>query len=286
MSRLNEQEISRLLKGIDIPPCPAVLKALTRELQREDINVARVSKLITQDVSLAAGIMKIANSPFFQPARQVGSINEALAFLGFGEVFNLLVQEVLTKSFNDGPHLKLERYWDSAAYSAAACGHLSLALPGTNRDNAYCFGLFHDCGIPVLMRRFPDYRDTLRIANQDERGGAFTRIEEARHGTHHAVIGHLLSRNWGLAPAVSQAILCHHDYSIFENSEGLPKESLTLIAINLMAENVVGRFLRETTSGEWEKGRHVVADFFGLSQLNLKDLMDDMLLRIETRHAA
>lgn len=285
MPTLNEQQISQLLKGIDIPPCPAVLSALTRELQREDANLARISGLITQDVSLAAGIMKIANSTFFQPARQVGSINEALAFLGFGEVFNLLVKEVLQKSLKEPARLNLERYWDSAAYAAAACAHLSLALPGTNRDNAYCFGLFHDCGIPILMRRFPDYKDTLQIANRDGRG-QFTRIEEARHGTHHAVIGHLMSRNWGLAPAVSQAILCHHDYSIFENSEGLPKEALTLVGINLIAEHVVGRFLRESESGDWDKARFLVGDFFGLSQTHLRDLMDDMLSRIESRKAA
>ena len=285
MPILTEIEISKLLKGIDIPPCPAVLGALMLELQRDDMNVARISKLITQDVSLAAGIMKIANSSFFQPMRQLGSINEALAFLGFGQVFNLLVKEVLEKSLSESAPLHLERYWDSAAYTAAACAHLSHALPGTNRDNAYCFGLFHDCGIPLLMRRFPDYRSTLQLANEDQKGH-FTRIEEVRHGTQHAVIGHLLSRNWGLPPAVSQAILCHHDYSIFNNNPDLPKESLTLIAINLIAEHVVGRFLRESPETEWEKGRYLVADFFGLSQVNLNNLMDDMLFRIESRKAA
>lgn len=285
MPALNEVDISKLLKGIDIPPCPAVLEALTRELKSEDANIARIARLISQDVALAAGIMKIANSPFFQPARQVGSINEALAFLGVGHVFNLLIKEVLQKSLNDQRDLRLDRYWDSAAYTAAACANLALALPGTHRDNAYCFGLFHDCGIPILMRRYPDYRDTLNLANRDGKH-EFTRIEETRHGTHHAVIGHLVSRNWGLAPAVSQAILSHHDLSVFEGNEGLSHESLTLIAINLIAEHVVSLYLRDQTEGEWEKARHLVADFFGLSQAHLNDLVNDMLYRIDTRKAA
>ena len=285
MPALNEVDISKLLKGIDIPPCPAVLDALTRELKSEDANIARIARLISQDVALAAGIMKIANSPFFQPARQVGSINEALAFLGVGHVFNLLIKEVLQKSLNDGRDLRLERYWDSAAYTAAACANLALSLPGTHRDNAYCFGLFHDCGIPILMRRYPDYRDTLNLANGDGKH-EFTRIEETRHGTHHAVIGHLVSRNWGLAPTVSQAILSHHDLSVFEGNEGLAHESLVLIAINLIAEHVVSLYLRDKTEGEWEKARHLVADFFGLSQAHLNDLVNDMLYRIDTRKAA
>jgi HD-like signal output (HDOD) protein len=285
MPALNEADIGKLLKGIDIPPCPAVLSALLAEMQRDDANIARISKLITQDVALAAGIMKVANSAFFQPARQVGSITEALGFLGFGQVFNLLVKEVLQKSVGDAPGQRLDRYWDSAAYCAVACANLSLALPGTTRDNAYCFGLFHDCGIPVLMRRFPDYRETLKLANADARR-QFTRIEEARHGTQHAVIGHLISRNWGLAPAVGEAILSHHDLSLFEDPQSVGHETLTLIGINLIAEHLVGLVLRDNSDGEWERARPLVADFFGLSQANLTDLVDDMLYRIEMRKAA
>lgn len=285
MTALTEVDISKLLKGIDIPPCPAVLDALVKEMKSPDANIIRIGRLISQDVALAAGIMKIANSPFFQPARQVGSINEALAFLGIGQVFNLLIKEVLQRSINAERDLQLERYWDSAAYTAAACAHLALALPGTHRDNAYCFGLFHDCGIPVLMRRFPDYRATLHLANTDRKRD-FTRIEETRHGTHHAVIGHLVSRNWGLAPAVSQAILCHHDLTVFEKNEGLPHESLVLIALNLIAEHVVSLYLRDKIEGQWDKGRHLVAEFFDLSQSQLNDLVNDMLYRIEARKAA
>ena len=285
MPALNEVDISKLLKGIDIPPCPSVLEALVREMRSPDANIARIGRLISQDVSLAAGIMKIANSHYFQPARQVESINDALAFLGIGEIFNLLINEVLQKSIGAGNELRLDRYWDSAAYTAAACAQLSLALPGTHRDNAYCFGLFHDCGIPILMRRYPDYRETLRLANADGKRD-FTRIEETRHGTQHAVIGHLVSRNWGLAPAVSQAILCHHDLTIFERNDDLPFESLTLIAINLIAEHVVSLYLRDKIEGEWEKGRHLAADFFGLSQSNLNDLVNDLLYRIDSRKAA
>jgi HD-like signal output (HDOD) protein len=266
MPALNEVDISKLLKGIDIPPCPAVLDALVREMKCPDANITRIGRLISQDVALAAGIMKIANSPFFQP-------------------FNLLIKEVLKKSISGERDLRLERYWDSAAYTAAACAQLALALPGTNRDNAYCFGLFHDCGIPLLMRRYPDYRDTLQLANADGKRD-FTRVEETRHGTNHAVIGHLVSRNWGLDPAVSQAILCHHDLAVFEKNDDLPEESLVLIALNLIAEHVVSLYLRDKTEGEWERGRPLAAEIFGLSQAHLNDLVNDMLYRIDFRQAA
>lgn len=281
-----ESDISRLLRGIDIPPCPEVLSALLKELESGAPNATRVSRLIAQDVALAAGVMKVANSSFFQPARQVTSLADALNFLGFGDIFSTLVRALLQKSLSDATGNRLERYWDSAAYCAAACGALAESLPGTSRENAYCFGLFHDCGIPLLMKRFPDeYRETLRLANRDPQRG-FCAIEEARHGTHHAVIGHLVSRTWGLPDPVSQAILCHHDYGIFEKREGIEAETLTLIALNLIAEHVVGLALREVSDAEWPKARHLAAEHFDLSLSQLNDLVFDTQVRIDRRQAA
>jgi HD-like signal output (HDOD) protein len=285
MHDFSEAEIGRLLKGLEIPTCPAVLAALTHELRKDEANRTRIARLISQDVALAAGVMKIANSPLFAPARQVGSIGEALDFLGVGNVFHLVVSELLRKALAIDETPRLERFWDSAAYTAAVCAQLALALPGALRDNAYCFGLFHDCAIPLLIKRFPDYRETLRLANEDANGN-FPRLEETRHGTDHAVIGHLLARNWGLADAVAQAILCHHDYALFAEAPGVAPEVLALIGINLIAERVVGLHLRQASDAEWNKGRHAVAAHFGLSQAELGALVDDMCYQLGARKSA
>jgi len=64
------------------------------------------------------------------------------------------------------------------------------------------------------MRRFPDYKDTLRIANEDSTR-VFTEIEDERHGMNHAVVGSIVARNWALSDALRTAILRHHDTSLF-----------------------------------------------------------------------
>lgn len=285
MTALITADVGRLLKGIDIPPCPQVLAALLDEVRRPAPNPSRVAALISQDVALAAGVMKIANSALFTPAREVNTVAEALSFLGLGAVFRTVVGELLRTALASGDRARLERFWDSAAHAAAVCAQLATALPGTTRDAAYGFGLFRDCGIPVLLRRFDDYQDTLQLANADPRH-SFTFVEEARHATHHAAIGCLMARNWGLADAVSQAILCHHDYSVLENGAGLPRESLVLIAISVVAEQVVALHLRQQHDVEWEKGRYLAADFLGLSQAGLRDLVDDLIYQLDTRRIA
>lgn len=285
MTTLITADVGRLLKGIDIPPCPQILAALLAEVRQPAPNPGRVAALISQDVALAAGVMKIANSALFAPAREVNTVSEAMNFLGLGAVFRTVVTELLRTALAAGDQARLDRFWDSAAHAAAVCAQLATAVPGTTRDAAYGFGLFRDCGIPVLLRRFPDYRETLGLANADPRH-PFTFVEEARHGTHHAAIGCLMARNWGLSEAVSQAILCHHDYAVLEDGAGLPRESRVLVAISVVAEQVVAQHLRQQHDVEWEKGRYAAATFLGLTQAGLRDLVDDLLYQLHTRRIA
>lgn len=284
MQRINEAAVTQLLRGLDIPPCPAVLAALAQEMNSPEVNATRVSRLISQDVGLAAGVMKCANSPLFGAGRKVASINEALGLLGFKNVLNLVVNELLRKSLSTGNQHTMERFWDSATYCAGVSAHLAAILPGTSRDTAYTFGLFHDCGIPIMMRRFPDYKQTLQLANRNL-DQTFTAVEEQVHGTNHAVIGYLMARNWGLSETLCSAILCHHDFQVFEDGS-LSDESCALIGLELIAERVVGTFLRLQEDGEWEKAKGRVAHFFGLSETDLNDVTEDLLFKLDSSRKA
>jgi HD-like signal output (HDOD) protein len=277
-------DIARLLRGIDIPPCPAVLAALQAELRAETPNPLRIGRLISQDVALSAGLLKVANSSLFAPARQVSTMADALAMLGIGQAFQWVIKELLQQAVAAGSDRRFERFWDSAAYTAAICAQLATSASGTTRQAAWDFGLFRDCGIPVLSARFSDYGETLRLANAEPLH-PFTRVEEQRHGTHHAVVGCLMARTWGLSAAVSEAILCHHDYAVLAADSGVGRETRTLVAINVLAEQVAALHFGRDNNLEWLKGRAAAAAFLGLSQAGIADLVDEVRARIDRRRA-
>lgn len=276
-------ELDTLIKRFDVPPCPAVVGELQRELRREAANTARVARLISRDVGLAGAVMRLVNSPAFGTGRDVGSIDEALQILGFGRVFDLVASESLRKSLDAGP--RLDRYWDSAALTAELCAELATRLPGSKRETAYCFGLFHDCGIPLLMRRFPDYRETLIAANR-ESGLGLLAVEEAAHGTNHPVVGYLLARTWGLSETLCEAIRSHHNYEVLDpqSPARLPDEVCALIAFCAIAEHVASLHLRTREEGQWPAARGRVLAFFGMSEADMNDLVDDLLEDLQTRY--
>ena len=94
-----------------------------------------------------------------------------------------------------------------------------------------------------------------------------------------------MARNWGLSAAVSEAILCHHDYAVLDAESGVGGEVRTLVAIGVLAEQVVSLHLGHAVNHEWDKGREKAAAHLGLSRAGLADLVDSVRGEIERRRA-
>lgn len=266
------------VKGVNFPACPAILSELSTELQKPAVNAKRVTKLIKQDVALAAIVIKSANSPLIAANRCIDSISDAIPLLGFGQISNL-VRQALLKNSGTTP-TGFERFWDTSRYTAQAASRIAVTTHRVSPDSAYTFGLFHDCGIPLLAQRYPEYKDVLRVANEDSQR-IFTDIEEEAIGTNHAILGYYLARSWGLPDAITHGILNHHDYAQLFNSPSGVNVSHTLIAINVMAEWVARTHLRSVHDCEWSKAREAVAYCLGRLPSDVDDLADDIIYQFD-----
>ncbi len=274
-------------RGITIPSCPAILSALMTELRQPMISDKRVAQLIGADVGLAAAVIKSANSPLFGARREIGSIADAVRLLGFTRLTQL-VHEGLLRTALGGRDPALEQFWASSAHTAAVSAELARKLGGVNADTAYTFGLFHDCGIPLLMQRFPAYVEILQRARQAA-AQALTAIEDAALNTNHAAVGHLLTRAWGLPETICAAILLHHDFDALQDGPGLDGEARTLIALNAIAEHIVDQFLHTNQSTEWlewPRAQGRVMAYLGLSATETEDLVEDLLYQLDRQSNA
>src|ERR1700756_4616122 len=78
-----------LLSRVDglqhIPTIPAVLAPLLRYLEQpvEQLDVQKVTDMISQDKSLAAQCLQMANSPLFGRWKKIDSLRGAIVGLGF-----------------------------------------------------------------------------------------------------------------------------------------------------------------------------------------------------------
>lgn len=135
-------------------------------------------------------------------------------------------------------------------------------------EQAHMAGLFHDCGVPILMQRFPGYcADIARTWTDLER-------EDAAYDTNHAVMGYLLARHWKLPQAVCMAIRHHHD-----PAQAMAGET-PLVAILLLATHLRNLFCGYSES-QWSEIEPAVLAELGISPLGKSEFMDEVLTQFQ-----
>ena len=130
-----------------------------------------------------------------------------------------------------------------------------------------------------MMRKFPDYYDTLAEANREQQR-TFTEIEEARHPTSHAIVGSLLAQSWWLPKETCVAIKHHHDFVSLRSGGGaLPAAACRLIALAQLAERIVQRMTSLAHTCEWEKMGEPCLDILAIRREDLEELEQEIAER-------
>jgi HD-like signal output (HDOD) protein len=118
-----DQVLEQTLKDLDIPPRPLIIDRIKAEIGSDSRNVKRIGQLISADVSLAAGLIKTANSPYFGLRNRARSAHDALLMLGLDVASRAVATISLRQAFPSNG--QLERFWGASAQIAALSGWLA-----------------------------------------------------------------------------------------------------------------------------------------------------------------
>jgi len=273
---------SAAVADITLPPMPESLHQIRAEQARAEPDVERITAIIAADVGLAAEVLKTINSPMFRRRQPLSSVPNAVMLLGLSNVLNIVAGAALRRTLECGSNkLSLTRFWDTAGDVAYAAAALAGRLSGVPADTAHTMGLFHDCGIPILMCRHPDYLDTLKSASRPD-APLITSLECQRHGVDHALIGARVSRSWLLPEAIGSAIEHHHELPRLVASNEVDEMVISLVALLKMAEHVSNEFRGAAfRSGaddrEWDEVGVMALSHFDLDPTDFADIKDDIL---------
>ncbi len=264
----------RILQGIHLPPCPAVLMAVMKEVRSPNADPGRIANLIREDAGLSAPMLKLANSPYFGLRNKVSTVQQAVTVLGLKNAVNLLTNVALRA--NVVPNLPgMDKFWDRSGMVAMAASIIARDVPGLSSEDAYTIGLFHDCGIPVLMQKYPDYPKNVEglLVN----GGNRCIAENACYSTTHAVVGNLLARSWLLPANMCKAILWHHDTSIYASISDLDSiEVCNWVSIIRAADSLVDTHLN-LRNDSWLKWEPFVLKHLQISRQEFDEMRSDVI---------
>lgn len=267
------------LLTIGIPPRPAVLESIEREMGRQAPNYVSLERVISHDVGVSASLLKIANSAFFGFSGKISTVQDALQVLGLKTVSSAIAAFSLRQAFAHVPNM--ERFWDASARTAQISGWLVSRVAATKGkmrpDEAYTFGLFRDCGISILWANFTDYPDILRTAN-NETSQPFTQVEEEELGANHAQIGAKLAKEWRLPAEFHSAIEAHHDVDAINGvtAAALSPNARYFIALAQLSERILQCLTGLNVTREWGKLGDACMAVLQLSEEDVEALQQEV----------
>lgn len=268
--------IKRLLEGgVKIPAQPKVLDELAQHLNRNELDVRLLARIINQDPALTAMLFKVVGNAAYRQLQPFDSVEQILHAVGVRQTFNL-AQAIALTSMGDirKNRLVYEAFWTRSQ----AIGELAMLIADERftvcnifPDQAYQAGIFYDCGVLLLMQRFPTYCTEMKLGLP----GHWVDLaeEDRKFNADHCVVGYLVARHWHLPAFICDAIRYHHTI----DELGM-HASRSMVAILQLAIDIYYRD-QHALNPEWDQVRDEVLPELGLNQEALPEFVDIVLER-------
>jgi len=185
-----------------LPAMPEVARKLLNSFDRDDLSLGELSQLIGRDQSLAAKVLRLANSARYSPSHTVSTLNDAAASLGLRTLRDLTLSACMTGAFPKMDGFDRVGFWRSTLAVAAYSQALAPALDA-DPDTAYLGGLVVRTGqILMTMAEPAAMAEVTRHARApDSRIG----FEATLLGCSHPQVSAELARHWQFPQALVAA---------------------------------------------------------------------------------
>jgi HD-like signal output (HDOD) protein len=185
-----------------LPTMPEVASRLLRTFDDDSVSLPVLSGLIAKDATLAAKVLRLANSARYRPANDVSNIGDASTVLGLQTLRDLALSACLTGAFPPVQGLDRTRFWRHSVATAGYARALSNLLQ-LDSDTAYLAGLMLRTGQILIAMSEPKL-----VADEEAHAteaGCRLSLEMNRFGCTHSDVTAELARRWHFPPTLTQA---------------------------------------------------------------------------------
>ena len=199
-----------------------------------------ITRAVELDSAVSTNILRLANSSFYGHKASVGSIKDAIVFMGVGAVKSILwaLTIIDERHLPLDSSLRLRRLQDNSALVSRLTNALYKELTGRMiPDAARSMGLIHDMGMFLLEIRMPDRIHDIStiLARPRDSATAPAELEKNAFGAGHAEIGAYLLDLWSFPRICVIAALYHHQPA----QNHLSTEEQRMISILHLADRYV-----------------------------------------------
>lgn len=218
----------------NLPTLPTIYSTITEAIQNPRTSADNLAKIIATDQVSAIKVLKVANSPFFGFRGKINTISEAVFYLGFNEIRNIIFALTVINYFAKNTIVKPfhpKDFWAHSIATGIAARLIGASLGQSNLENYFLAGILHDIGKLVLLQSAKN--EYAKVGELVEKQKISIRDAESEVlKINHATVGHALALKWKLPPTLQEVIANHHTPS-------KDHPDAKIIASTYLANNVV-----------------------------------------------
>jgi HD-like signal output (HDOD) protein len=177
-----------------LPAAPRIVHELIASFGDDEVSAHDIARKLAADPVLSAKLLRLANSAFYQIARSVSTVNDAVMMLGLSTVRTAVISSGMIDGFKSTPGMDLKRFWRYSLHTAVAAKWLAKQV---NEDNelAFTIGMMHGIGQLVLHAGMPEQARLLDAA-VDPLDAQRLDAEREALGYDYAEVGAELALRW------------------------------------------------------------------------------------------
>jgi two-component system, cell cycle response regulator len=180
-------------------------------LQRDDAEIADVTKLVKLDPALTGRVLQFANSAASGSHRSITNIADAIMMMGMAAVknFALTLSLVGNDSYNRCPNFDYPAYWSKSLATGVAISGLSTRERVISAEEAFTLGLLLDIGRLALATVWSEsYGECIAQAKNDTE---LQKLEQERFAITHNTLTVMLLSDWGFSDLFIEGIKLSFD---------------------------------------------------------------------------
>lgn len=200
------------LKLDELPTLPTIVYELSKVINDPMSSTSDVEKIMANDLSLTAKVLRLVNSAYYAIPGGVSSLSRAIAYIGFDTVNQLVLSASILKALEvKGPSsFDMNAFWRHSIGVAIASETIAKFVRHPTPADLFTCGLVHDMGKVALYSFGSEL--VMQIVQQAEADQCTYLEAETKLGIpSHVEIGQLLAQKWTLPVGLQAAVKFHHE---------------------------------------------------------------------------
>jgi putative nucleotidyltransferase with HDIG domain len=231
------KKLVTMVNRSEIASIKSIVSGVVRIINDPKSSIWDLKEIVEIDPPLAAKVLKVANSVYYSPPKEIGEIKQALIWIGFDTLKEMALSQKVSGIFSKNGSMEgfsIQSLWKHCVAVALITKMIYRREFRERGANAYVAGLLHDIGIIVESQFLQnDFSQVLSKIKNEKKN-----LSEAEHevlGLHHADIGMAIAENWNLPPEIVAAI-GYHD-SPLEAEQDSSRLASTLYVAEYCSQN-------------------------------------------------